>query len=353
MDRLFAEERGLVEPNSQPDQKPLSIADGRKLFDEHNARPRGLGGTKDSTQKRYRAIFDKFVVFASDKPVHDWHAVSKSVLTAYASYLTKKGYARKTIHGEITLLKTAIKWLISEGHIQAEPIELPLKKAECERAYCYTHSEVEAMCELCKKNVKLHWLRNVIIGLASTGMRIDEFCNLKWSDVKFDSRMLTIADESGYANQTEDSRSNKSSRTRHLPIRVKLMEVLESLPRIDQYIFHGPRGGRLKADTVRNVLIREVITPLKERFPKQFENQRSFEDGRLHSFRHYFCSVCANDGTPERITMNWLGHADSEMVRHYYHLTDEESRQWMDKLNLLGGSDGCSDTDDEQPLNEE
>ena len=64
-------------------------------------------------------------------------------------------------------------------------------------------------------------------------------------------------------------------------------------------------------------------------------------------------ALCANDGTPERITVNWLGHAGSEMVRHYYHLTDEESRQWMDKLNLLGGSDGCSDTDDEQPLNEE
>ncbi len=51
--------------------------------------------------------------------------------------------------------------------------------------------------------------------------------------------------------------------------------------------------------------------------------------------------------------MNWLGHADSEMVRHYYHLNDEESRRKMDQLNLLGGRDECSDADDEQPLNAE
>jgi integrase len=354
LDRLFAEEQGLVPRASRADEvRVLPIAEGRKLFDDHNARPRGLGGTKKRTQKRYRAILDKFVAFASAKRINDWHGVTKSVLTAYASHLTDKGYARKTIHGEMTLLKTAVKWLISEGHIQADPIELALKKAECQRAYCYTSEEVDAMYEMCSRSSKLQWLQNVIVGLACTGMRIEELCNLKWADIKFDKRMLTVADESGFANQTDENRSNKSSQTRHLPIRKELLEVLESLPRTDQYIFHGPRGGRLKADTVGNVLVREVITPLTKRFPKQFPNEKSFEDGRLHSFRHYFCSVCANTGIPERITMEWLGHADSEMVRHYYHLNDEESRRKMDQLNLLGGSDGCSVTNAEPPLNEE
>lgn len=354
LDRVFAEERGLVAASELPDRKPLTIAEGRTLFDDHNARPIGLGGTKKSTQKRYRAIFDKFVIFAAAKRVQDWRMVSKAVLTAYATHLTDKGYARKTILGEITLLKTAVKWLIAEGHIQAEPIRLPLRKAECERAYCYTSTEVEAMYEFSGSIAELQWLQNTIVGLACTGMRIEELCNLKWSDVKFDKRMLTIADESGFANQTHDSRSNKSSRTRHLPIRDELLAVLKSLPRTDQYIFHGPRRGRLRADTVRNALVREVITPLAKRFPKQFENERSFENGRLHSFRHYFCSACANSGIPERITMSWLGHADSEMVRHYYHLNDDESRIKMDQLTLLGGSDGRSATADaEQPLEEE
>lgn len=354
LDRMFAEERGLVEPSDrEADDSPLPLAVGRTLFDEHNARPAGLGGAKKSTLKRYRAILDKFEVFAPAKGIEDWQSVKKAVLIAYAKHLEEKGYARKTILGEITLLKTAVKWLIEERHLSADLIKLPMKKADCERAYCYTSEEVNAMHEHCKRSPNLRWLLNTIIGLACTGMRINELCNLKWSDIRFDRQMLTVADESGFANQSDSHRSNKSSQTRHLPLRAELLAVLESLPRTDQYIFHGPRGGRLKSDTVRNVLVREVITPLMKRFPKQFENERGFEDGRLHSFRHFFCSVCANTGIPERITMNWLGHADSEMVRHYYHLNDAESRRKMDQLNLLGGSDGCSATDDEQPLDGE
>ena len=51
--------------------------------------------------------------------------------------------------------------------------------------------------------------------------------------------------------------------------------------------------------------------------------------------------------------MNWLGHVDSEMVRHYYYLHDELTRLETNRLNMLGGSDGRSVTDDEQPFNEE
>lgn len=58
-------------------------------------------------------------------------------------------------------------------------------------------------------------------------------------------------------------------------------------------------------------------------------------DGRLHSFRHFFCSWCANNGVPERTLMTWLGHADSRMVRRYYHLQDDESRRRMEELSLV------------------
>ena len=41
----------------------------------------------------------------------------------------------------------------------------------------------------------------------------------------------------------------------------ELLAVLKGLPHRDGYIFHGPRGGRLKPDTVRRILVREVIEP--------------------------------------------------------------------------------------------
>jgi hypothetical protein len=36
--------------------------------------------------------------------------------------------------------------------------------------------------------------------------------------------------------------------------------------------------------------------------------------------------------------MEWLGHANSELIRHYYHLYDAEARRRMDELDFLGGA---------------
>ena len=87
----------------------------------------------------------------------------------------------------------------------------------------------------------------------------------------------------------------------------------------DGAIFHGPRGGTVKPDTVRNILIRDVLEPLSDQFPTP-AGELGFINGRLHSCRHYFASQCAAAGFSEQLVMAWLGHRDSKMARHYFHL---------------------------------
>jgi integrase len=213
---------------------------------------------------------------------------------------------------------------------------MKLKKVESERAYCYEPAEVAAMVELCRGRSDLTWLMNVIIGLACTGLRIAELAGLRWSDIDFERNMLTLTDESGRGSAGA-GRQLKTGRSRSLPLHQDLLAVLAGIKRHGPLVFHGPRGGKLKPDTVRNIFVREVIKPMAARFPGQ-PGRKNFANGRLHSFRHYFASMCANQGTSERVAMEWLGHADSEMVRHYYHLHDAESRQQMARLDLLGSA---------------
>jgi integrase len=118
------------------------------------------------------------------------------------------------------------------------------------------------------------------------------------------------------------------------PVHPNLRAVLDGLPRHkDGHAFHGPLGGRLKADTVRRALIRDVLAPLAEKFPTP-AGEVGFWDGRLHSFRHFFASLSANEGVPERVVMAWLGHTDSKMVAHYYHLHAPESDRETGRLTL-------------------
>lgn len=126
------------------------------------------------------------------------------------------------------------------------------------------------------------------------------------------------------------------------PIHPDPLAVLGQLSRRDEFVFHGPRGGKLKPDTVRQLFVRDVLKPLAAKSPPNGGVQ-SLIDGRLHSFRHYFISMCAANKIPERVVMEWVGHADSAMTRHYFHLHDEEAKRQMDRLNFLGSTAGRSE----------
>ena len=104
----------------------------------------------------------------------------------------------------------------------------------------------------------------------------------------------------------------------------------------------GAPKSKLHYPTSAYAGVRKVIEPLSKKFPDP-TGGKGFSAGRLHSFRHAFCSTCANQNVPERMVMQWLGHQDSAMIRHYYHLHDEEARRRMDQLNLFGMTGGRSD----------
>ena len=111
--------------------------------------------------------------------------------------------------------------------------------------------------------------------------------------------------------------------------------MLEQLPRHgDGRVFHGPRGGALKPDVVRNVLIRELIKPLGKQFPTPAD-EIGFEHARVHSFRHYFVSQAFLNGASESEIREWVGHADSRIIERYRHLRDDEAQRRMEQISLL------------------
>ena len=350
LDLARAIDLGLVKalPQGKSTSRPLPLQEGRELYEQHIARPRVAGGVRPATRKRYRSPLDKFLRFAHARGVTVWNGVSAQLLLQYAAYLNENGFAHKTQHTELVTLKQTVKWLITEGHLPGvDPIQLKLRKAESKRAYCWTPEEVKTMIEYAHNNEPLRWLGDVMVALATTGLRIAELVSLRWADVNLTTKRLELTDETAHPiGPGLERRQLKSGRGRSFPINMALLGILERLPRVGKYVFYGPRGGRLKPDTVRRILIRDVINPLSKRFPSSGEED-GFRNGRLHSFRHYFCSMCANNRVPERMLMDWLGHCDSSMVVHYYHLHDSTSRRQMDRLDFLGGSDGRSADADE------
>jgi site-specific recombinase XerD len=317
----------------------LSLEDGTDLYLRHAARAPILGGASAGTTKRYRAVFDKFLPFAQKHGIRHWQEVSKQTLESYGTWLDNHDYDYATEYLELTTLKQIVKWLVAEKRLPANClITLRLKKPRGSRTYCFRPLEVQAMLLRCWDDAKLTWLGDVILALATTGLRIAELAELRWSDVDLQGRTISLTDTRFSTNKAgrESGRTTKSHHGRVLPIHPDLQSRLENLTQhADGRVYHGPLGGRLKPDTVRTTLIREVLTPLAEQFPR-VAGDKGFQDGRLHSLRHYFCSTSANSGVAEQVLMSWLGHRDSRMLRHYFHLHQDEAQRQMAKIDFVG-----------------
>lgn len=340
LDRLKAVETGKADHSIlEPTARMLNLADGRKLYEQHIGRPIVTGGTRPSTRKRYRPVLDKFLAFAKSIGLEYWSQVNTSILQQYAGHLEKLKKSYNTQYLELTTLKQINKWMIAEGHLaETCRIQLKLPRDKESTTYCWRVEEFQALVEQCRSTPTLGWLGEICVTLGLTGMRISELAQLRSSDLDFNKRVITLVDESRRSMQREGraGRTLKNKRGRSFPMNEQLIPVLESVPRHrDGFVFHGPLGGRLKPDTVRNILVKQVLGPLKSRFPTA-TGEGGFEHGRLHSFRHFFCSRCANSGVAERVVMDWLGHADAETVRRYYHLDQQESRRQMDRVSIPG-----------------
>src|SRR5436305_8502466 len=109
------------------------------------------------------------------------------------------------------------------------------------------------MVRHCRDDVELNWLGDVLVALACTGLRISELAALRWTDLDPEANCIRLTDESTSRRRKEGTtRRTKSGRNRSFPVHADLQVVLDQLTRSkDGLLFHGPRGGRLKPDTVR------------------------------------------------------------------------------------------------------
>ncbi|TWT59701.1 tyrosine-type recombinase/integrase [Rubinisphaera italica] len=338
LDLNKAVKQGLVDKSllDRDSKALLQIAAGRRLYEEYTRRPLSVGGPRESTRKRYRAVLDKFVPFCTNQKIQYWNQVTDELLDRYASWLEIREYAHATQCFEIATILQINKYLVEKSHLPPEAlIKKSVPKIQESTTYCWKPEEVKALFKACE-DPELIWLRNVLITLAYTGMRISELAGLRWNDIDFEANKISLTDESKKKSlKGRNKRTIKSGYSRRFPIHPDLQPILNSIERQDDgLVFHGSRGGKIKPDVVRTVLIRDLLKPLADRFPSP-DGEVGFIDGRLHSFRHYFCSVCANNNIPERILMDWLGHKDSKMISRYYHLNEKTSTEQMSKIQIV------------------
>jgi len=162
--------------------------------------------------------------------------------------------------------------------------------------------------------------RPILVTALHTGMRKGEILNLKWADVDFTNRIITIQE-------------SKSGKKRMLPMDDTVCETLKVLPsRFKKgYVFPSPMGEGKPLYDCR----------------KQFSNavkQADIHNFRFHDCRHTFASHLVMSGVDLMTVKELLGHATLTMTMRYTHLAPDHRMRAIKILDSAYRTDTKSDT---------
>lgn len=307
----------------------LPLAEGVELFMQARCGPAVRGGLAPTSAKSYRQALEEFAAFAvSARLASAWEDVTDRVFERYVDHLVEQGRAENTIYRKGNQVKEIVKWLRREEHAPGlREIAIELRRNREPGNYCFTDAEVVAQLGHCRADPKLGWMHDALLVAAETGLRRENLCALRWSDIDLTGGMITLA------HAPEAGRRIKNGRRLTFPMGTGLSNFLTRLPhREDGLVLSGPRGGRLDGDTLLNAYKARVRDPLAEKFPVRPGERYGFADAVLHSFRHYFISRCARSGVPQPVVSAWVGHSSSRMIQHYFTLYADESRAIRQRL---------------------
>ena len=204
-------------------------------FIEREWGPRLLPTFKPSTQSSYRANLGRYVFpWLGKARLVD---LRKGEIQRWLSALSQNGLSRQTVKNAWAVLSSALRTAVDWGYLKENPargVRLPARQAKT-RVFLPTPEQVaQILLELPEPAFTLALL------LVGTGLRVGEAMGLRWEDVDFKSRMLSIQRDiwHGKVNSTKYPASE-----RVVPLGSVLGEHLAAkIKGPEDWVFEGDSG---------------------------------------------------------------------------------------------------------------
>lgn len=252
------------------------------------------------------------------------------------------GLSEKTVRELLSLLNSILKAANSAGLIQANPLRnIKRPKLLNDEMRVFSHREQRRI-----ERAVIDLGEDAYLGITLclyTGLRVGELCALRWRNVNFERRTLTVAATLQRIQSTKPSHSKteiiidapKSRRSfRTLPLTTcmtqKLRTYYASLPNCrktpDDFVFNlpGPEGNRFIEPRLFGKYFHQVL------------RQARVKNANFHALRHTFATRCVELNMDIKSLSEVLGHSSvSITLNKYVHSFLEQKRKGMAKLDSI------------------
>lgn len=278
-------------------------------------------GRARKTTVKYEGIFRIFAEFLDRRRVAKLHQVTA---VHFDSWRTERQAIRhaKTVFTESVVVKQLFKWSKLRKLILEDPLAgLALNKPPLVPKCGPSLNEVDAILASAEAP-----LRNWLVVLAFSGLRVGELQRLRAEDVDLAGNWIHVRSRPGAETKTRTSRK--------VPIHARLRAEFLSMsrPRQEGWFFTAeaspkyPEGG----NWINCKRVNDQLARLLARLDLPTGREAGFT---VHSLRHFFETITVNAAIPQRVVDAWMGHSsDRSMAAVYYRLLDVESQLFMSKV---------------------
>ncbi|MEZ3438056.1 MAG: site-specific integrase [Oscillospiraceae bacterium] len=243
-----------------------------------------------------------------------------------------------TVRRYLTVLQSILKQAVKLGIIPESPAKaerLTIPKVQQPKIQIFTPTEASEMIE-CLKQEDLQF--QVLIQLAIiTGARRGELVALKFSDIDYDTGLLTIERAAvKVPNKPVEIKSPKDYETRSVTIDKSCLELIRKLKeekdREEKELGSQWRGEEWLF-TQWNGEMMNPMTPTKQ-FSK-FLARNGLKHRKFHSLRHTSATLMLYGGVSIKQVQRRLGHGDIETTNKYLHVLEEADKTATDILRKM------------------
>lgn len=269
--------------------------------------------TKDFTSAGMRWYTQKlhaFVDWCYEQGITDIEHVTAIHVMTYAKVLRStpserfgKPITSHTLHGYVRVIKAFLNWCVKQDLVDPKvPARIEMPKRDVKVIGIFTPQHIADMLKACEDD-ELEWLaernKTIVILLLDTGIRLNELCGLRLSDVHLSVEESYIVVNGKGRKQREVAVGNKA--------RMQLHRYLYRYrPKVkDDYVFQSKKG-HLTA-----VGVDKMIARLRDR--------AGIEGVRVspHTFRHTMaCRYIEGGGDIMRLS-RMLGHTSLAVTQEY------------------------------------
>lgn len=210
-----------------------------------------------------------------------------------------------TLSKAFSLASKEWEWLLENPFKRVS--KLPENKG---RTRFLSKDELQSLLQACRdhKNPNLH---GMVLMAASLGMRFGEIADLKWKNVDFENRLITL-----------EVTKNQDVRVLPMPDQIYSFLKSKSQPNQDEeYVFPSKDPSK-----------RHPYSMIRKAFQSVLK-QLGLDDVVFHSLRHTAASHLAMSGATQGELMEVLGHRSPVMTRRYAHFNKTHLAKLLQNTN--------------------